>query len=244
MIIEKMKISQIMLDGGTQAREKLDFQYIADVAEKIVQGNDIEPIILFFDGSKYWLADGFHRARAAVDANQKVIRADVREGDRRAALLFGLMAAANPSSQRTRLDKRRAVTLLISDDEWCLWSNEEIADKLNVSVPFVKSIRKNSLERQTKLMEKETDLVSLQEKSSSRKNLLLPRQENLLVLDALDDENKYREEFPEDDIKIVPSAERCIIIDPYMASAETIANIIEKLKAHYRRKTGKEYNHF
>jgi hypothetical protein len=46
----------------------------------MVDDAKLPPIILFFDGSKHWLADGFHRTYAAEAAGQTEILADVRKG--------------------------------------------------------------------------------------------------------------------------------------------------------------------
>jgi hypothetical protein len=65
---------------------RLDFQSDPDylieetVAEYVAafrQGDEIEPVRVFFDGTTYWLADGFHRVAAARRLRRKKIKAEV-----------------------------------------------------------------------------------------------------------------------------------------------------------------------
>ncbi len=51
----EIKISQLMLDSGTQARSKLDFRVIASYSEAMKKSEQFPPVVAFFDGSKYWL---------------------------------------------------------------------------------------------------------------------------------------------------------------------------------------------
>lgn len=241
MTVEELKVHQLMLDGGTQARAKLDFRYIAKLVNDIKKGKEIEPVVVFFDGSKYWLADGFHRARAITDAGLKVMRAVIKRGDRRAALLFGLIAAADAEAHRTRLDKRRAVTLLLTDSEWSNWSNQEIADRLKVSLPFVSSLRKSLAGSKANKSKDEGSLGIGQSRLSPEDISNHIHQENLLAFDTDLEDGKEGVEISDNDIASLPSSERCILIDPYLASPEVIAKVIEELKAHYHRKTGREY---
>jgi len=46
---------------------------------------------------------------------------------------------------RTNADKRRAVNMLLADEEWTLWSNAEIARRCCVGSSTVDSYRKASL---------------------------------------------------------------------------------------------------
>ena len=44
--------------------------------------------------------------------------------------------------RRTNDDKRRAVTVLLTDDEWQKWLDNKIARQCGVSQPFVSAVRK------------------------------------------------------------------------------------------------------
>ena len=45
-------------------------------------GVKFPPVTVFYDGSDYWLADGFHRRNAAFSAELAQMECDVRQGTR------------------------------------------------------------------------------------------------------------------------------------------------------------------
>ncbi|MBX7219625.1 MAG: hypothetical protein K1Y36_06750, partial [Blastocatellia bacterium] len=53
-------IDQIRIDGGTQPRTEINLDVVADYAETLKQ-KVLPSVDVFFDGTDYWLADGFHR---------------------------------------------------------------------------------------------------------------------------------------------------------------------------------------
>ena len=131
----------IRTDGGTQTRAALDERTVADYAEKMRAGEVFPPVVAFYDGTDYWLADGFHRHAATLRAELVEIAADVRQGTMRDAVLYSVGANAKHGLRRTDADKRRAVETLLSDPEWSLWSNREIARRCDVTHTFVGNVR-------------------------------------------------------------------------------------------------------
>lgn len=140
-MIKKLSLDDVSLDGGTQPRACLDLQTVSDYAEAWSAGAEFPPIIVFCDGSKNWLADGFHRYHGATKAGVKTIPAEVRKGTVRDAILYAVGANTSHGLRRTNADKRYAVTLLLKDAEWQEWSDRVIAEKCGVSHTFVASAR-------------------------------------------------------------------------------------------------------
>lgn len=138
MPTQTLKLADIRIDGGTQPRESIDEALIAEYVESI---DDVPPIIVFADGTDYWLADGFHRWHAANRLGRTTIDADVRKGDRREAVLFSVGANAEHGKRRTNADKRKAVQTLLEDHEWYLWSDRAIAKACKVSPDLVATLR-------------------------------------------------------------------------------------------------------
>ncbi len=134
-------VARIRTDGGTQPRAQMNPVTVENYAEDMQSGAAFPPIVVFYDGSDYWLADGFHRLAAAKRAELEHIKADVRQGTRRDAVLFSVGANATHGLRRTNDDKRRAVLTLLRDDEWVKWSDREIARQCAVTHPFVAKIR-------------------------------------------------------------------------------------------------------
>lgn len=137
-----VKLEQIRMDGGTQPRAAINPAIVAEYAEDMRQGAEFPRVVLFFDGTEYWLADGFHRVEAARQAGREEIDAEIRQGDRRKAVLFSVGANANHGFRRTNEDKRRAVMTLLEDEEWKKWSNRKIAEVCAVSEFAVRQYRK------------------------------------------------------------------------------------------------------
>ena len=141
--IKQLSLSQIRRDGGTQPRAALDDETISDYAEAMQAGAQFPPVVVFYDGASYWLADGFHRVNAAIRAVLPTINAQVIPGTQRDAILYSIGANATHGLRRTNADKRRAVERLLRDDEWAKWSDREIARRCAVSNNFVSEFRRS-----------------------------------------------------------------------------------------------------
>jgi len=140
-VTDRLSLASIRTDGGTQSRAQLYHPTVSDYVEIIAGGVDFPAVVVFFDGTDYWLADGFHRHAAYASLNRKDIAADVHQGTRRDAILYSVGANSSHGLRRTSEDKRRAVTVLLNDPEWINWSDREIARQCAVSQPFVSKIR-------------------------------------------------------------------------------------------------------
>jgi hypothetical protein len=134
-----MPLEHIRLNGGTQLRESIDQDVVQDYAEILDQ---LPPVVVFADGEKFWLADGFHRYKAAVFAGRDEIACEIRKGSRRDAILFAAGANSNHGLRRTRGDKRKAVMSLLADKSWSRWADAEIARQCAVSGSWVTILRR------------------------------------------------------------------------------------------------------
>lgn len=139
---KSIKIASIRIDGGTQARASLDQSTVHEYAEAMERGDSFPPVVVYFDGSAYWLADGFHRYFGSQKIGALNIDADVRNGTKRDAILFSLSANANHGLRRTNADKRKAVETLLADEEWSKWSDRKIAEACGVGHPMVAAMRR------------------------------------------------------------------------------------------------------
>lgn len=136
-----LALAAIQIDGGTQSRATLNDQVVNDYAEAVKAGATFAPIIVFYDGKKHWLADGFHRFHAYQKAGKAKVAADVRQGTRRDAILHSVGANETHGLRRTRDDKRRAVLTLLNDAEWSKWTDRQIARRCRVSDKTVAKYR-------------------------------------------------------------------------------------------------------
>jgi len=130
----------VRLDGGTQSREKLDQDAIESYSQSL---SALPPMIVFYDGSDHWLADGFHRWHGYQKAGRKACRCEVRSGSLDDAKLFAAGPANCPHDtaglRRTRKDKRRCIAIAI--DVMPRWSDRAVADHVGCSKNTVASVR-------------------------------------------------------------------------------------------------------
>jgi len=145
-MLETVILDDIRTDGGTQPREYLNELVLSEYAEAMTEGTEFPPVVIFFDGDDYWLADGFHRFFAAKKCGSRDLVADVQQGTRRDARLYAVGANAAHGLRRTNADKRRAALTLLQDEEWQRWSNREIARQCGVTHTFVAKLRRELLE--------------------------------------------------------------------------------------------------
>ncbi|MBW4640774.1 MAG: ParB/RepB/Spo0J family partition protein [Gloeocapsa sp. UFS-A4-WI-NPMV-4B04] len=113
--------------------------------------SEFPPILVFYDGEKYWLADGFHRVAAAKKLELSEIAATIRKGTRRDAVLYSVGANATHGLRRTNADKRRSVLTLLGDEEWSQWSNNQIAKQIGVAEGLVRKIKEELSSYNTKI---------------------------------------------------------------------------------------------
>jgi hypothetical protein len=141
--IKRLSILDLRTDGGTQPRAEIDEDVVKDYAEAISRKEPLPPVVAFFDGKDYWLADGFHRHLAHRKAGEVGIRCEVRQGTQRDAILFSCGANHDHGLRRTPADKRRVVRVLLRDEEWGAKSSRWIADAARVSHTFVEKVRRS-----------------------------------------------------------------------------------------------------
>jgi len=141
--MSRIGVATICLDAGTQPRAEIDSQVIQEYAEAMKAGAKFPPVVVFSNGGdERWLADGFHRVWAAQLAKLSLIEATIRKGSKREAVLYAVGSNAEHGLRRTNADKRRAVMILLRDEEWRGWSDREIARRCAVSHLLVGNLRR------------------------------------------------------------------------------------------------------
>ncbi len=142
--IRSIRLADIQ-DGGAQMRVEMKPDVVLDYADDMAAGTTFPPVVVYHDGTCYWLGDGFHRVEAARKLDRETIEAEVRDGDARQAILHGIGANASHGLRRTQADKRRAVERLLRDQEWSKWSNRKIGEVARVDHKTVAKVRRGLL---------------------------------------------------------------------------------------------------
>jgi hypothetical protein len=141
-MIEKILLTNIRLDGGTQPRKELDDSLVQHYKERLLEGDQFPPIEIYFDGKSYWPSDGFHRFHAHKQSGYKDIAATINKGTKRDAWLASLQANSKHGKPRTPEERRHVVQLALEDIELGDMSDTQIAVICDVSNNTVGRVRK------------------------------------------------------------------------------------------------------
>jgi len=143
-MIKVLNLGAIVLDPKLQSRTETNEQTIEDYADAIKLGDEFPPLLIYFDGTHYWLVDGYHRYHAHKKAGKAGVTCEVVNDTFTNAVLKAASVNCKHGMRRTNADKRKAVMTLLDDFEWQRWSNIEIAEHCGVSQAFVSNLRTES----------------------------------------------------------------------------------------------------
>lgn len=138
----RLELDKIRLDGDTQPRESIIEELVKHYTELVLDGIEMTPVTVFFDGKHYWLGDGFHRYHAHKNAGLNDIEVEVINGTKRKAWIFSLSANGRHGMPRTLKDRRNSVMRALNDVELSGKSDRELAKICDVSRMTVGRVRK------------------------------------------------------------------------------------------------------
>jgi len=147
--MKKLNLALIRIDGDTQAREALSQEKVAEYSELMKDGAVFPPIEVFFDGSEYWLADGFHRYFATQKNGSVSIEANIHNGTLDDAQLYAFGANKNRGLELSPKDIRNVVMRMIKHTTWGQWTNAEIARHVGCSKMTVGRVKSTMQEPKT-----------------------------------------------------------------------------------------------
>jgi ParB-like chromosome segregation protein Spo0J len=135
-----LSICKIITDAGTQIRGMVNADAVDDYAAAMEAGAEFPPVVVFHDGNRHILADGFHRILAAERIGRKEIGADIRKGTAADALWFALGANKANGLRLSHVDKASAIHKALR--EFPDKSQRAIAEQVGCSVGHVCGIAK------------------------------------------------------------------------------------------------------
>lgn len=138
-----IKIADITLDHELQPRVEINHAVVDEYTEAMQRGKSFPPVVVFNDGTTNWLADGYHRYKAAQKAGLENISAEFRTGTKTDALKFALSANATHGLRRSQSDRRRAVIIALR--EFGELSDREIGRMVKVDGKTVAKYRQRVL---------------------------------------------------------------------------------------------------
>jgi hypothetical protein len=139
----EIPLAEIVASADTQMRVVgIDPGTVASYAEDMKAGATFPAIRVYHGGGEYHLADGFHRVEAARQIGLDTLLAEVLQGTSRDATLAACAANATHGLRRTNEDKRRAISAMLTDPEWAVWSDRAIAKACAVDHKSVAKVRR------------------------------------------------------------------------------------------------------
>lgn len=146
--VTAVRIANLALDGDIQPPMRLNSDTVETYLHAWMDGAKFPPIVVFRgpDGGRLWLADGFHRVRAAELAGIVDIMAEVHAGGKRDALLYAAGSNANHGLQRTPGVKKWYLRKLLEDAEWSKLGRADLARICRVRETLVEQVQTDLFE--------------------------------------------------------------------------------------------------
>jgi len=136
-----VKLDQIRIDGDTQFRLEINQKKVDEYSESMEDGAIFPSIRVTFDGSNYWLWDGFHRYFAYKKNGIEEIEVEYRPGTQEDAQDLALGANPDHGLPLSRKDKRYKVECTLKMERHKVKTNREIGILCGVSDKFVATVR-------------------------------------------------------------------------------------------------------
>jgi ParB-like chromosome segregation protein Spo0J len=135
----RIPLDAIVFDAGTQVRESVSENVVHEYAEAMHGGVVFPPVVLFHDGNRYYMADGFHRGLAAKRNGLGDIDATVTPGTKTDALWFALGANKSNGQRLTASDKKHAILMALK--EFPARSSNQLAAQVGCAQTYVSRLR-------------------------------------------------------------------------------------------------------
>lgn len=137
---EMIDLSEITTDGETQARLKINQETVNHYAGLLSDGVEFDAVVVFSDGKKKYLADGFHRYFAHRQNGLLQIEAVTIKGSLRDAQWFAFGSNVH-GLPFTKEERHANIRRCLLDAEWGKLSDRDLAAHLNTSRSQVLRVR-------------------------------------------------------------------------------------------------------
>ena len=135
--VRRLRIDQIRRDPRTQPRNHVDHEVAERYRDCLGEGDEFPPVTVFFDGTEYWLADGWHRVCAALCLGWQGIAAEIRPGGLRDAEWHSFSVNATHGYPRDEDDVGRILGRIFRDPEYLAKGLREISRHCSIPLTTV-----------------------------------------------------------------------------------------------------------
>ena len=138
----EVHLVDITVDVAIQPRVGINQEVVDDYTAAYARGETLPPLELFEIEGELTLVAGFHRYKAARQADLETLSCEVRVGTTQEASMHAIASNAKHGARMTRADKRKVIGTLLRDDQWATKSNSAIARFVGVDHKTVANVRK------------------------------------------------------------------------------------------------------
>jgi hypothetical protein len=153
--VRLVPIASIRTDGETQNRIAPDPNIVQEYAELMREGVEFPPVDVRWDGTDYWLSDGFQRIGAAKVADLAEIRAAIGPGTREDAQWDSYAANSTHGLRRNPVETERVIRLALRHPNAAKLSNIQMAKHLHIPESTVRYWRDRSSSQVAKMRVRE-----------------------------------------------------------------------------------------
>ena len=139
--MNKLKIADITMDVGIQPRFKLNLDLVKEYAEKMRDGENFPPPVVFCDGSHNYLSAGFNRVMALKSNGHVEIECEVINGTIEDAQDYAWKSNGDHGAPLTAEEKREIIRKAIKTKRYAKYSNNELAKEFKISSMTVGRVR-------------------------------------------------------------------------------------------------------
>jgi len=143
-MMTQVSLAAIAFDAETQIRAAVSDQVVSEYAERMADGVTFPPVVLFHDGTRHHMADGFHRGLAAKLNGATDISATVKTGTQTDALWYALGANRANGHRLTPADKKHAILLALKT--WPKRSANQLAEQIGVAQQRISEVKRQVTE--------------------------------------------------------------------------------------------------
>lgn len=140
--IKGVPLNQIALNGGTQFRDQINRDVVREYKQAMLEEGAFPPVQCVFDGTVYWLWDGFHRLNAFKSIGIDVIDVEWRNGTQEDAQDLALSANSRHGQALNAASKQKKVAAALAMPRHANKSDREIAKLCGVSHTMVAVLRR------------------------------------------------------------------------------------------------------
>lgn len=139
--IKTLNIAAIVLDPGLQPRVHMVDGLAEAYARDMENGDEFNPITVYWNGVNYLLTSGWHRLEAHKLLGRASIKAEVVQGTFDDALWFSVGANNKNGARLSVADRRRNIEVLLRHPLLSKKPVSEIARQCDASATLVKKVR-------------------------------------------------------------------------------------------------------